>query len=119
MLILLALPVIVAIAAFHRYLQAYAPSNLLVRRARAQQPRWRTAFALATVAGVLLVVMHTFAGAVASGAPEWLNLVVLILAWNAIKVSMLTASVSARCVVRLFLNSRATLCRSPTNRVEA
>ena len=41
MLILLALPVIVAVAAFHRYLQIYAPSNLLVRRVRAQQPRWR------------------------------------------------------------------------------
>lgn len=99
MLILLALPVIAAVSAMHRYLQAYAPSNLLVRRARALPPRWRTALAVAAVAGVLLTAMHALAAAAASGAPGWLNLVVLVLAWDAIKVSLLAVSVVARCTV--------------------
>ncbi|MEP9382927.1 hypothetical protein [Nocardioides sp. KR10-350] len=86
MLILLALPVIVAVAAMHRYLQDYAPSNVLIRRVRTHRPRCRTAFALAAVAGVLQIAMHAVAAAVAGGAPGWLNLVVLILAWDTIKL---------------------------------
>lgn len=88
MLILLALPVIVVVAAMHRYLQDNAPSNLLVRRMRTQQTRLRTAFALTAVAGVLLFVMDAGATAVANGAPGWLNLVVLILAWDTIKLAL-------------------------------
>lgn len=86
MLIPLALLVVVAVAAVHRYLQAYAPSNVLVRRMRTQRPRWRTVFALAGIAGVLLIAMHAVATAVAGGASGWLNLVVLILAWDTIKL---------------------------------
>ena len=96
MLILLALPVIVAVAALHRYLQVYAPSNVLVRRARAQRARWRTAFTLAAGAGALVIVMHAFAGAAASGAPDWLNLVVLVLAWDTIKVGCLAVATAGR-----------------------
>ncbi|GIM62448.1 hypothetical protein Pve01_76430 [Planomonospora venezuelensis] len=86
MLILLASPVVVAVAAVHHCLQDYAPSNVLVRRMRTQRPRWRTAFALAGIAGVLLLAMHAVAAAVAAGASGWLNLVVLILAWDTIKL---------------------------------
>lgn len=38
MLLLLALPVMAAVAAAHRYLQVYAPTNLLVRRLSAKEP---------------------------------------------------------------------------------
>ena len=97
MLILLALPVIVAVAAMHRYLQCYAPTNLLARRVRAHEPRWRTA-------AVLIVLAAASAGgdarrwreAVADGAPGWLNLVVLVLAWDAIKLAALACAVLAR-----------------------
>ena len=93
MLILLALPVIFAVAAMHRYLQFYAPSNMLVRRVRAQEPRWRTCSAMAGVAGVLLLAMHAVGTAVSSGAAGWLNLVVLVLAWDAIKVGWLAIAI--------------------------
>ena len=46
------------------------------------------AFALAGIAGVLLIAMHAVAAAVAGGASGWLNLVVLILAWDAIKLGV-------------------------------
>ena len=45
------------------------------------------------LAGLLLVGMHVLAEAVAAGAPGWLNLVVLVLAWDAIKVGGLALGV--------------------------
>ena len=52
--------------------------------------------------------MHPVAGAVAGGAPDWLNLVVLILAWDAIKISMLTVFVCAGCAARAICACSAT-----------
>ena len=88
MLILVAIPVVLAVAAANRYLQLYAPSNVLVRRVHSRRLQWRSAFALAGIAGVLLIAMHAVAAAVAGGASGWLNLVVLILAWDAIKLGV-------------------------------
>lgn len=105
MLVLLALPIIVAVAAMHRYLHYYAPTNLLARRVRAHEPRSRTAAVLILLAGLLLVAMHVLAEAVAHGAPGWLNLIVLVLAWDAIKLSALVCAVLARRV--LLIASRA------------
>jgi|LUMU01.1.fsa_nt_gb hypothetical protein len=96
MLILLAIPVIVAVALVHRLVQAVAPSNLLVRRVRAAQPRWRTGAVLLGLATVLLLTMHVVADAVSAGAPGWLNLVVLVLAWDALKVGWLAVEVTLR-----------------------
>lgn len=98
MLILLAPPVIIAVAAMHRYLQAYAPTNLLTRRVRAQEPRWRTAAVLTVLLAALVVVMHTLGEAAANGGPGWLNFAVLILAWDAIKVAVLALSVMLRAI---------------------
>jgi hypothetical protein len=100
MLILLGLPVVVAVAATHRYLQFYAPSNLLVRRVRAHEPRWRTVGAPAGAVGLLLLTMHAAAVAVAAGAPGWLNLAVLVLAWDAVKLAVLVAMTAGRCAIR-------------------
>ena len=58
MLVLLALPIIVAVAAMRRYLHYYAPTNLLARRVRAHEPRWRTVAGLIVLAGLLRVGMH-------------------------------------------------------------
>lgn len=87
MLVLLAFPVMVVVATVHRSLQFYAPSNLLVRQVRAGQPRWRIVTAVLVLAASLLVAMHLTAQAVAAGAPGWLNLVVLLLGWDAIKLA--------------------------------
>jgi hypothetical protein len=89
MIFLLARPVFAAVALAHRFLQMYAPTNRLVRRVRMAAPRFRTAVGMLAAAAVLLIAMHMVAEAVAAGAPGWLNLVVLILAWDAIKLALL------------------------------
>ncbi|KRF32292.1 hypothetical protein [Nocardioides sp. Soil805] len=99
MLILLAIPVIVAVALAHRSVQAVAPSNLLVRRVRSAQPRWRTGALLLGLAMVLLLTMHIVANAASAGFPGWLNLVVLVLAWDALKVGWLAVEVIARGII--------------------
>ena len=91
MLLLLTLPVFVAVATVHRYLQLNAPSNLLAIRARSTAPTFRMAGVLLAVAVVLMTAMHALAERVAAGAPGWLNLVVLVLAWDGIKVALLAA----------------------------
>lgn len=97
MLFMLTLPIIIAVAAMHRYLQTYAPTNVLARRTRAQGPRWRTAAVLIVLATALLLAMHALGEAVANGAPGWLNLLVLVLAWDATKIGLLAILVSGRC----------------------
>ena len=98
MFLLLALPVIAAVAAVHRYLQVYAPTNLLVRRLSAKESHWRTAAVLVVVGASLLTAMHTAASAVANGAPGWLNLLVLVLAWDAIKLELAALGSVVRCL---------------------
>ena len=58
---------------------------------RSAPPRWLMAAALLGLATVLLLTMHAVANAVSAGAPGWLNLVVLVLAWDALKVATLAA----------------------------
>jgi hypothetical protein len=95
MLILLAIPVIVAVAFVHQSVQAVAPSNLLVRRVRSARPRCRTGAVLLGLATVLLLAMHVVADAVSAG---WLNLVVLVLAWDALKLGWLAVGVLLRAI---------------------
>src|SRR5688500_3872234 len=96
MLFLLVLPVLGVVALAYRYFQIYAPSNVLARRVRTSPPSLRRVVGLLLLALVLLSAMHALAEAVASGAPAWLNLVVLLLAWDAIKVSYLAIGVWLR-----------------------
>lgn len=100
MVLLLALPVFAAVALVHRYLQLYAPSNLLVRRIRASAPSVRTAVLLLILAATLLLAMHVAATTVEAGAPGSPNAIVLVLAWDAIKVTWLALAVSARLLLR-------------------
>ena len=117
MLVLLAIPVIVAVAFVHRFIQVVAPSNLLVRSVRSARPRWRMAAALLGLATVLLMTMHVVANAVSAGAPGWLNLVVLVLAWDALKVGWLAVGVLLRGIAGVARQSvgRASQVPQPTS----
>lgn len=117
MLILLAMPVIAAVALVYRLTQAVAPSNLLVRRVRAAQPRWGTGAVLLGLATVLLLTLHVVADSVSAGAAGWLNLVVLVLAWDALKLGWLAVIVTLRAIVGVARPSvgRASQVPQPTS----
>lgn len=113
MLILLAIPAIVAVGFVHQLIQVVAPSNLLVRSVRSARPRWRMAAALFGLGTVLLMTMLFVANAVSAGAPGWLNLLVLVLAWDAIKFGWLAVSVILRCAVVLHASPWPPLSDTP------
>jgi hypothetical protein len=100
MLLLLAIPVLASVALAHRFLQTYAPSNVLVRRVRSARPRLGVAAGLIGTAMVLLAMVHVVASAAAAGAPGWLNVVVLVLAWDAIKFSLAAVGIVCRRAAR-------------------
>lgn len=106
MILLLAMPVVVVVALAHRYLLLCAPSNVLIRRVRASRPRVSTVAKLLALTGILLVAMKVVAEAVATGAPGWLNLVVLIVAWDAIKIGWLAIAVLVRWFARVHRRPR-------------
>ena len=114
MIMLLALPVIAAVTFVHGYLLLYAPSNILIRRARASRPTLSAVAAVLSVAGGLIVAMKVISDAVAAGAPGWLNLVILVLAWDAIKIGLLAILVIGRCGRRTVAASRGRIWPSPS-----
>jgi hypothetical protein len=63
---------------------------------RSAPPRWRTVPLLFALAVVLLVAMHIVSEAIGRGAPSWLNLVVVVLAWDSIKLGGLACLTAAR-----------------------
>lgn len=77
-------------AAIHYYLQAFAPTNILLRHLRTRDGlKW------AIPAALVLVPIYLFAAAIttaviADGGPGWLNLVVLTCIWNAMKLAWIT-----------------------------
>jgi hypothetical protein len=96
MLLLLAMPVMATVALAHRLLLAFAPSNVLIRRVRASRPTFRSAAVQAVAAVVLVRTAHTLSLAIRTGAPDWLNLLVLVLLWDAVKCSLLAVHTTAR-----------------------
>lgn len=100
MLFLLAVPILLAVAAMQRYLAIYAPSSMLVRCVRESPARLSTAAGLALLSGALILTMHVVQRGISAGGPGWLNLVVLVLAWDAIKIVTLACLVSIRAVLR-------------------
>ena len=96
MIMLLALPDIAAVFLARGYLVLYAPSNVLIRRVREAAPALSTAAAMLAVASSLIVAMKVVSDAIAAGAPGWLNMVVLVLAWDAIKIGCLGFAVMLR-----------------------
>lgn len=101
MLFLIALPALVLVAAGHRWLHAYAPTNLVISRARLAPPRWRLVLLLGAIAIILLLAMRVVEVWIAAGAPGWLNLVVLVLAWDAIKFGLTSCLVAFGCAREL------------------
>lgn len=97
MIFLLALPVLLVVAHIHRCLRVSAPSNVLARRVRASHPELRTVVMLVVLATGLLVVMKVAATAVRGGAPTWIQVIVLVLAWDAIKIGLLAITVLVGC----------------------
>lgn len=85
-----------AVAFVHRLVKIGAPSNMLLRRVRSAQPRSRTGVVLLGLATVLLLTTNVLADAVSAGAPGWLNLVELILLWDALKIGWLAVFVILR-----------------------
>jgi hypothetical protein len=96
MLFVLALPIFLAVASLHRYLALNAPSNILIRRVRSAPPRWRTAAALAALTVGLILLMRVVEIGIGAGGPGWLNVVALVLAWDAIKFATLAVATGLR-----------------------
>ena len=96
MLLVLALPVLLAVGALHRHLSLKAPSNILIRRMRTAEPRWRTAAALAALAVGLVLLLHMVEIGLEAGGPGWLNVVALVVAWDAIKFAVLAIATGLR-----------------------
>ena len=106
MLVLFAVPVIVVTAVVHRLVQTTAPSNLLIARIRRARPHWRAGAGLVILGLVCLVAIHILTAAIAGGAPAWLNLPILILAWDAIRFMLLGVSTLVRSGLRSVLPVR-------------
>lgn len=96
MFLLLMIPVVVLVAAVHRVLQLYAPSNLLAARVRKERPRIRVIVGLVVMAAMLVLVAHLLATWAATRGPGWLNLVVVIAIWDAFKFAALAVIVALR-----------------------
>lgn len=102
MLLLLALPVVAVVSVAHRFLLMHAPSNVLIAHLRSACPAGRRAVALGALALLLTVVAHALTVAIERGAPGALNLVVLVLLWDAIKFAVGAGMALARTLLRGF-----------------
>ncbi len=105
MLLLLILPIVYVVARVLFFLQTYAPSNILIARVRAAPPRWRTVLMLMPLAYALIWVAHSLTMAIEPGAPAWLNLIVFVAAWDAVKISLFAILVTGRCARRTVASS--------------
>lgn len=112
MFLLLMVPVVVVVAAIHRALQLYAPSNVLAARVRRQRPRLRAVVGLVVMAAMLVVVAHLLATWAATGGPGWLNLLVLIAIWDAFKFAFLAVAVLIGYVAATMSVDAVLVCRA-------
>lgn len=99
MLMLLFIPIVYVVACAQRYLQLSAPSNLLVAWVRRSPPRWGIAVLLLGLAYGLIWASHHLSMVIQHGAPGWLNVVVLILAWDSVKVALLGILTAVQCLI--------------------
>jgi hypothetical protein len=102
MLFLLVVSVLGAVALVHRYLQIYAPTNVLARRVRGSAATFRASGLPLACALTMLLLMHLLAESIGRGAPAWLNLLVFVLAWDVIKLGLLALHTSVRSVAVVF-----------------
>jgi hypothetical protein len=92
----LAVPIVVLVALAHRLLQTYAPSNVLIACVRASRPTICMAARIGVLVIALLFAARVLSLALSNGAPGWLNLIVLILTWDAIKIGLCACVVGGR-----------------------
>ena len=102
----------------HYYLQAYAPTNIVLRHLRT-----RGGLKWAVPAALLLVPVFLFVAAItttviADGGRGWLNLVALTCTWNAMKFAWL-ALISPLMVLKCRVASGRTSSAVPTTRFAA
>ena len=96
-------------AAAHRYIDAYAPTNILIRALRdpgGQRLAFQVSVVLAVAYGLLGAWLTSI---IDSGGPRWLNPLALLCAWNMIKfawVAVASSAVSARRVIAHSVRSR-------------
>ena len=114
MLLLLMLPIFYVVSGINRYLQLCAPSNVLIARVRNSPPRWRTAVLLLALAHALIWAAHLLSMAIEAGSPGWLNLLVLVFAWDAIKFWLLAIHTGIRRMARLVLSPYTRYRRAAT-----
>lgn len=93
-------------AATHRYLQTYAPSNVLLAHVRGTRPRLRVVIALLAIAAALMAGAFALSERAASGGPGWLHLLGLATIWDSFKFAVLALAEVTRCAA-------ATLRRIP------
>lgn len=116
MLVLISVHVVVAMIVVHRFLQHHAPTNHVVRHARASAPTMRAAALHAGLAAACLTGLRAVGLAIAAGAPRVLYLLVLVMAWDAIKLLGSATWLLGRAAAQV-LRQRAPRIRSRRRRV--
>lgn len=88
------------------FLRCYAPSNIALDAIRTRRGhKWGIPAALALVPAYLSAASFT-TSLIARGAPGWLNIVVVVLIWNALKIAVM-APVSVGLLLRARLAERS------------
>lgn len=78
-------------ATIHIYLRAYAPTNILLRHLRTRGGlKWAIPAALELVPSYLFGAVIT-TNVVADGGPGWLNVLLILMFWNAIRFGAMGA----------------------------
>lgn len=98
-------------AAAHAYLDAYAPTNILIRVLRdpgGQRLAFPVSAVLAFAYGLLGAWLTTIIG---SGGPGWLNPLALLCAWNTIKFFWIASSAAVHLLfsARVFKTSATSI----------
>jgi hypothetical protein len=106
-------------AAIRSYLRFYMPTNRAVDWLRSPRGlKWAIPFALLAVPGYLGAMAICASLALHPGL-GWLNVLVLLFFWDAVKFAMLAVLVSWRCLVGLVLATATRLSSSGGHRVSA
>lgn len=85
----------------HSYLSAYAPTNLIVRHLRTSPQEGIVVFVSLAFTSAYGLAGAGLTSAVQSGGPGWLNVIVLLFAWNTIKFGWFTVASVVSAIGRL------------------
>lgn len=103
------------VSRIYAFFQRSMPTNILIRATHTRRGlKWGVPAMLLAV--VYIVIAAALAQWIAGGAPGWINLLVLVCLWNAIKF-VVNGPITAIRLVRVRSNERR--YRSPTASVDA